>query len=63
MAVFEHQGKRKMKFTAYTVWYNPSWEGCCMHNINEISGKIAKAAAIEEHIRVCRNGDEIGNPL
>ena len=38
-------GKRRI-WRAYTLWYNPEWEGCCEHKIKTISGKQAKEIAI-----------------
>ena len=61
VAVFEHMGTRKVRFIAYTTWYNPEWEGCCLHGVK--SGPHAKAAAIEQHRSVCRRGLSEGTLL
>lgn len=67
VAVFGEMGTRRMRFRAYTLWYDPSWEGCCLHEISESRiesavpvgamgrgrGSIAKKLAIAEHREKC----------
>jgi hypothetical protein len=40
-------------FNAYTVWYNPSWKGCCEHTVEAVNGTEAKKLAIQEHKERC----------
>ena len=58
VAVFEHLGKRKILLTAYTLWYNPSWEGCCLHTVDSDNGKEAKRQAMDEHFCRCMHSDD-----
>ena len=55
VGVFRMEGKRKPRYNAYTVWFNESWPGCCVHYIGrEVgSGTAAKKRAIEEHKMKC----------
>ena len=49
VGVFRHEPEgrqRKPKYAAYTVWYNPSWKGCCVHNVTAQNGAEAKRKAI-----------------
>jgi hypothetical protein len=39
--------------TAYTRWFNPSWEGCCLHHVEAATGAEAKRKAIGEHKTRC----------
>jgi hypothetical protein len=42
------EGGRKPKFSAYTLWYNPEWDGCVMIDVMASSGAEAKRKAIAE---------------
>lgn len=53
VGVFPFQGKKKMRFNAYTLWYNADWEGCCEHEVLAATGTEAKKKAIEEHKNNC----------
>jgi hypothetical protein len=53
VGVFPRNGKRTRRYTAYTVWYNPQWNGCCEHLVIAANGSEAKAAAILEHKDKC----------
>ena len=54
VGVFSRQGSSgKILYTAYTVWYNPQWPGCCEHTVRR--GKDAKRIAIKEHKQQCKN--------
>ena len=35
-------------WSAYTCWYNPSWPGCCLHEVNAQNGTAAKKIALTE---------------
>lgn len=56
VAVFEHPGRRKTRLYAYTQWYSPEWEGCCMHHVHATSGAEAKKVAMAEHRAKCMGG-------
>ena len=51
VAVFQHnRGRgRKPLLTAYTRYYNTSWDGCCMHLVRAENGTQAKREAIGSH--------------
>ena len=54
VAVFTHDRPgRKPMITAYTYWYNPSWEGCCLHEVTAENGTQAKRMAIADHKARC----------
>lgn len=53
VGVFEHQGKRVMKYSAYTVWFSGDWDGCCVHYVKVSKRRDAKPAAIAEHKANC----------
>ena len=59
VAVFPLPGRRPaadpaaQQFLAYTIWYNPTWPGCCEHVVTAPSGFIAKQRAIAQHRAVC----------
>lgn len=53
VGVFEHPRKKSIQLAAYTRYYNPSWEGCCEHEIVASSGSDAKRIAMQDHRRVC----------
>jgi hypothetical protein len=53
VGVFPHQGKRIVRYLAYTTWYNPQWDGCCEHAVSATSGDEAKKLAIQEHRERC----------
>ena len=38
-----------LRFTAYTLYFNPAWEGACVHEVVATSGALAKIAAIHAH--------------
>lgn len=62
VGVFPHQGKTKMRYMAYTTWYNPAWEGCCEHVVNADTGNAAKKIAIQEHKANCIKADPNESP-
>mgnify|MGYP001597823907 FL=1 len=49
VGVFEHDGKKGPKFMAYVRYFNPSWVGCCTHNVSAENGATAKREAIGFH--------------
>jgi hypothetical protein len=49
----EFRDGRKPLISAYTTWFNPEWEGCCVHGIRANSGAEAKKMAIEDHKKRC----------
>lgn len=49
----ENQPGRKPKYSAYTTWYNPEWDGCCLHRVIAATGKEAKKIAIIKHKEDC----------
>lgn len=51
--VFPHKGKRVMKYLAYTLWVNPAWPGCCIHDVEVERSADAKKVAIQEHKDRC----------
>ena len=51
--VFNHHGKRKLRFTAYTLWVNPDWSGACRHDVEAVNGTAAKKVAIQQHKETC----------
>lgn len=53
VGVFTRQGKRKKLFSAYTLWYDPEWKGCCEHIVEAKNGTEAKKLAIKEHKEKC----------
>lgn len=54
VGVFTHtEGRRKPLITAYTLWYNPAWHGCCVHEVLAPSGANAKRIAIKQHRERC----------
>lgn len=54
VGVFVSQGKRRLRYTAYTTWFDPSWDGCRMVQVKAASGKEAKSIAIA----ACRKLDQ-----
>lgn len=61
VGVFEHEGKRGPKLTAYLRDFNPQWDGCCVHRISfsEVaSGAQAKRLAMQQHREVCMAQEE-----
>lgn len=46
VGVFSEQGKRKMKYRAYTMWYSTDWQGCRTIEVNAENGTEAKKKAI-----------------
>lgn len=48
VGVFADGGAR---FRAYTVWFDETWKGCCVHVVSAVNGTQAKKLAIEEHRR------------
>lgn len=46
VAVFVERGKRVWKFHAYTLWYNPAWDGCNIIHVEARNGTEAKKLAI-----------------
>jgi hypothetical protein len=53
VGVFEHPRKRSVMLMAYTRYFNPSWEGCCVHKVLADNGDQAKAIAIGSHRELC----------
>lgn len=55
VGVFGHarDGGKKTRYLAYTMWFNPSWAGCCIHRVRAANSKEAKAMAIAEHKKKC----------
>lgn len=53
VGVFPFGEDRPHRFNAYTLWYNPEWQGCCEHNVEAINGSEAKKLAIAEHKETC----------
>lgn len=49
VGVFERQGRRKVRLDAYTTWFSPSWDGCCIHTVKAVNGTRAKQIAMAEH--------------
>lgn len=47
VGTFVHQGKRRPRFTAYTLWYDSSWPGCKVYTVRAKNGAEAKKKAIE----------------
>lgn len=46
VGVFTEQGKRKLKYRAYTMWYHSSWQGCRTIDVEAENGTDAKKKAI-----------------
>lgn len=49
VATFVHQrgeGRRPL-YNAYTRWFNESWNGCAVFDVEAVDGKEAKKKAIE----------------
>lgn len=53
VGVFTHEGKTHARYIAYVRDYNPSWVGCCEHEIDAQNGAEAKDKAIKEHKEEC----------
>jgi len=53
VGVFEHQRKRSVQLAAYTLYYSPTWEGCCEHVVSAANGTAAKTQALREHRETC----------
>lgn len=51
VGIFPIEGTKR--FSAYLRDYNPSWKGCCEHNVEAFSGAEAKRTAISEHKERC----------
>lgn len=49
-------GPTKTRFNAYTLWYNPAWDGCCEHTVRAKNGTEAKKLAITVHKVQCVGG-------
>ena len=45
VAVFEHPGPKKIRLQAYTLWYNETWPGCIVYEVEAVNGTAAKKAA------------------
>ena len=54
VGVFPLTSKRVPRFTAYTMWYNPTWKDCCEHVVRAENGTEAKKLAIAEHKNDCQ---------
>lgn len=61
VGVFEHRREGfkangepyRVRLEAYTVWYSPSWDGCCQHEVTARNGTEAKANAMTAHRDQC----------
>jgi hypothetical protein len=53
VGVFPYRGKIKVRYMAYTVWYDPRWRGCCEHHVLNVNRTAAKKLAIQQHIERC----------
>lgn len=53
VGVFPRRGKTRTLYSAYTMWYDPNWRGCCEHEVLNVNGAAAKKLAIQEHIQKC----------
>ena len=50
VCVFPRPGKRGAPIQyAYTRYFNPAWEGACLHHVMATRGALAKIAAIHAH--------------
>lgn len=47
IGVFTSKGKNKLKYRAYSTYYNPEWTGCRVIEIEAPNGTIAKKNAID----------------
>lgn len=57
VAVFPIEGRSGEKashYTAYTLWFDASWRGICLHDVTAASGAAAKKLAIADHVVRCR---------
>lgn len=43
----------KTLLRAYTLWFNPSWPGCCLHQVEAETGQEAKVKAKNIHRESC----------
>lgn len=60
IGVFPYAGKTKVRYMAYTTWYDPNWRGCCEHYVQRgINGTAAKKLAIADHISNCGHGKDL----
>ncbi len=50
VGVFDTDGK---KIRSYTTWFNPTWEGCCLHRVMADNVKQARAIAVSGHRALC----------
>lgn len=64
VGVFTHYSANKKRrlprVHAYTIWFNPSWEGCCMHEVDACNGTEAKKIAIADHKARCLKEAQVG---
>ena len=57
VGVFMKKGKRvKYIYWAYTIWFNPEWEGCREMEVEARTGAEAKKIAIEKVRAEMENG-------
>ena len=57
VGVFEHERRSGRIFLmAYLRYYNPEWEGCCVHRVISEGGAMAKEVAKSAHRRECMAG-------
>ncbi len=49
VATFDRGEGRKPSYSAYTLWYDKSWPGICLHDVRAGDGKGAKKIAIAAH--------------
>lgn len=47
IGVFTSMGKNKLRYRAYSTYYNPNWEGCRVIEIDAPNGTEAKKKAID----------------
>jgi hypothetical protein len=62
VGVFETTRKRgTIRVDAYTILYNPAWEGCCEHEVEVEHRRDAKDAAKAEHLKNCISVRPVGD--
>ena len=47
VGLFRRKGAKGVKYIAYTVWYDPDWNGCEVFEVEAPNGTQAKKRAIE----------------
>ena len=61
VGVFEHPRRRGITLMAYTMYFNPDWDGCCLHSVSAVNGAAAKKLATAEHRERCM-ASEVASP-